>query len=314
MTTAVETDSTVSPTNTAPEQAVPSWGDAITDPEVLCYIQKKGWSAPADIVQGHRNLEKLVGNEKVPLPKGEQDTDGWERVFTALERPSTPDACKLPDADTAAMFHEVGLNTRQAEAISGWLSESREHEAKTAAEEAAAKRLVELGAVRSDWGVAYEENLRHSERAVKDYALTEHASKIESAVGTANWLKLTAQLGRSLGEHAFASGGAPQFGITKEGAVEQIGALTRDRDFIKRYLSGEHEATVKMKTPHAAAHEQGATPVLSETPEYRIPRGNLIQSPDQTPPASIFGKHRDSCSCGAGIADWIVANFRRALS
>ena len=259
MTTAVETDPTASAANTAPEQPVPSWVDAISDPEVLGYIQKKGWSAPADIVQGYRNLEKLVGNEKVPLPKGEHDAEGWERVFTALGRPSTPDAYQLEDADTAAKFHELGLNTRQAEAISGWLGESRDRAAKTAAEEAAAKRLAELGAVRSEWGIAYEENLRLSERAVKEYALSEHASKIEAAMGTANWLKLTAQLGRGLGEHAFATGGAPQFGITKEEAVEQIGALTRDRDFIKRYLSGDLEATAKMKTLHAAAHRQGAT-------------------------------------------------------
>jgi hypothetical protein len=27
-----------------------------------------------------------------------------------------------------------------------------------------------------------------------------------------------------------------------------------DCDFIKRYLSGEHEATAKIKTLHAAAH------------------------------------------------------------
>ncbi len=231
--------------------------DAISDPEVLGYIQKKGWSAPTDVVQGYRNLEKLVGNEKVPLPKGEHDNEGWDRVFTALGRPSTPDAYRLDDANAAAKFHEVGLNTRQAESLSGWLGESRERAAKTAAEEAAAKRLAELGAVRSEWGVAYEENLRLSERAVKEYALTEHASKIESAMGTANWLKLTAQLGRGPGEHAFAAGGAPQFGTTKEEAVEQIGALTRDRDFIKRYLAGDHEATAKMKTLHAAAHRQG---------------------------------------------------------
>jgi hypothetical protein len=154
MTTALETAPTASSTSTATEQAVPSWGDAISDPEVLGYIQKKGWSAPADIVQGYRNLEKLVGNEKVPLSKGEQDTEGWERVFTALGRPSTPDAYKLPDADTAAKFHEVGLNTRQAEALSGWLGESRERATKTAAEEAASKRLAEPGAVRSEWGVA----------------------------------------------------------------------------------------------------------------------------------------------------------------
>jgi hypothetical protein len=88
--------------------------DAIKDPEVPGYIQKKGWSAPADIVQGYRNLEKLIGNEKVPMPKDEQDAEGWERVFTARGRPSTPDAYKMPDADTAAKFDEVGLNTRQA--------------------------------------------------------------------------------------------------------------------------------------------------------------------------------------------------------
>jgi len=82
------------------------------------------------------------------------------------------------------------------------------------------------GAFRSEWGVAYEGNLRLSECAVKECALTEHAPKTESAMGTASWLKLTAQLGRILGEHAFATGGAPQLGMTKEEAVEQIGSLT----------------------------------------------------------------------------------------
>ena len=42
--------------------------------------------------------------------------------------------------------------------------------------------------------------------------------------------------------------------MTREEAVEQIRALTGDRDFIKRYLSGDLEATVKMKMLHAAAH------------------------------------------------------------
>jgi hypothetical protein len=42
--------------------------------------------------------------------------------------------------------------------------------------------------------------------------------------------------------------------MTKEEAVEPIGALTRDRDLIKRLLSEGLEATAKMKTLHAAAH------------------------------------------------------------
>ena len=80
-------------------------------------------------------------------------------------------------------------------------------------------------------GGASEKNLRHSERAVKEYVLT---------------------------EHAFAIGGAPQFGMTKEEAVEQRGALTRDCDILERYLAGDHNATVKMKPLLAAAHRQAS--------------------------------------------------------
>ena len=80
-------------------------------------------------------------------------------------------------------------------------------------------------------GGAYEKNLRHSERAVNEYVLT---------------------------EHAFSIGGAPQFGMTEEEAVEQLGALTRDCDILERYLAGDHKATVKMKTLHAAAHRQAS--------------------------------------------------------
>jgi hypothetical protein len=48
--------------------------------------------------------------------------------------------------------------------------------------------------------------------------------------------------------------------MTREEAVEQIGALTRDRDFIKRYFSGDLEATAKIKTLHAAARRSGGRP------------------------------------------------------
>ncbi len=133
-----------------------------------------------------------------------------------------------------------------------------------------------MGAVRSEWDVAYEEKLRHSERAVKEYALTEHASKIESAMGTANWLRLTAQLGRYTTGPKEVYGRSPAMTVLPEIKMvnemsqtvlnagqkaldpplllQEDGALTRDRDFIKRYLSEDHEAAVKMKTLHAAAH------------------------------------------------------------
>jgi hypothetical protein len=45
----------------------------VQDTELREFIQNKGWNDPAEMAQGYRNLEKLVGGEKVPPPKGDTD-------------------------------------------------------------------------------------------------------------------------------------------------------------------------------------------------------------------------------------------------
>jgi len=58
------------------------------------------------------------GGEKVPVPKGESDTEGWERVYKALGRPATPEDYKLSDMESAAEYHKLGLSARQASGLS----------------------------------------------------------------------------------------------------------------------------------------------------------------------------------------------------
>ena len=69
---------------------VAPWLDGVQDTELREFIQNKGWNDPGEMAQGYRNLEKLVGGEKVPLPKGDTDNEGWERVYKALGRPAKP--------------------------------------------------------------------------------------------------------------------------------------------------------------------------------------------------------------------------------
>jgi hypothetical protein len=57
-----------------------------------------------------------------------------------------------------------------------------------------------------------------------------------------------------VGNRAVGAGGVFVGGEAAAKRLAELGALARDRDFIKRYLAGDHEATVKMKTLHAAAH------------------------------------------------------------
>jgi hypothetical protein len=57
---------------------------------------------------GNRKLAKLVGGEKVPLPKGEPDSEGWQCVCKALGRPAKSEDYQLPDLESAAPDHKLG--------------------------------------------------------------------------------------------------------------------------------------------------------------------------------------------------------------
>jgi hypothetical protein len=46
-------------------EAPPPWLDGVQDTELREFIQNKGWNDPAEMAQGYRNLEKLVGGEKL---------------------------------------------------------------------------------------------------------------------------------------------------------------------------------------------------------------------------------------------------------
>ena len=95
-------------------EAPPAWLGGVQDAELREFIQNKGWNDPGEMAQGYRNLEKLVGGEKVPLPKGDTDNEGWERVYKALGRPAKPEDYQLPDLESAAAYHKLGLTGRQA--------------------------------------------------------------------------------------------------------------------------------------------------------------------------------------------------------
>ena len=96
----------------------PSWLQGVGDAELREFIQNKGWNDPGEMALGYRNLEKLVGGEKVPLPKGDTDNEGWERVYKALGRPAKPEDYQLPDLESAQAYHKLGLTGRQATGLS----------------------------------------------------------------------------------------------------------------------------------------------------------------------------------------------------
>lgn len=90
------------------------------------------YSTPESLARAYVNLERTLGQEKVPIPKDPNDQEAWDRYYTAGGRPPEPQAYsfvkpdKLPDGMVwdenmegwwrGAAF-ESGLSQRQAQKL-----------------------------------------------------------------------------------------------------------------------------------------------------------------------------------------------------
>jgi hypothetical protein len=249
------TDSTTT-TNQTPANS--SWYDAIEDGDLKGYVQNKGWKDPVELANGYRNLEKLLGGEKLPMPKGDDDAEGWARVYDSLGRPKSADEYKLPvpEGDTgefakmaASKFHELGLTGKQAQSLAAWYNERGTEMMGQVQQQSAQKTEADISGLKSEWGQAWDENIELGRRAAREYGLDQTSlSKIEQAIGTADLLKLMSRIGRGQTEHTFEGGkSTTSFGMTPEAARERIGALRNDSEWATKYMSGNADAQAEMQ-------------------------------------------------------------------
>jgi hypothetical protein len=235
-----------------------NWYDSFDDNELKGYVANKGWKDPRELADGYRNLEKLLGGEKIPMPKGAEDKDGWNRVYDSLGRPKTADEYKLPvpEGDDGAFakvasgkFHELGLSAAQAQGLAEWWNATQAENQQNFTQQSAAKIEADMQALRKEWGGAYDENVEFGRRAAREYGLDEaKLTKIENALGTSEMLKLMSQIGRAQGESKFVDGEnkSNRFGMTPEAARSRVEQLRGDREWTAKYLAGNADATEEL--------------------------------------------------------------------
>lgn len=138
------------------------------------------------LASSYVNLEKLLGSEKIPLPKSRDDKDGWNRVYASLGRPeaadkyeievpTVPDGVNVPyDADEEKFWRnlawENGLSGDQFKNMWDTGVKSRMDKAISWQTEQAAAKEKAADALRREWGNAYEGNLNIAKAAFRQYA------------------------------------------------------------------------------------------------------------------------------------------------
>ena len=239
----------------APPAAGQSWLDSIQDPETKTWAQGKGWKDPADIVGSYKNLEKLLGSEKVPLPKDANDAEGWDRLFKAAGRPDAPEGYGLDKIEgvdpelaksAAAIFHAKGLSAAQAQGVVEWFGKQSAAVVEAQETAFAQKSQLEMGELLKEWGPASDARISAARQGAQLLGLDEAtAAKIERAVGSRALTEMMFKIGEKTGESTFRSGGS-QGGdssfLTPASAAEQKASLLKDPGFAAKIQAGDPAA------------------------------------------------------------------------
>ncbi len=231
-----------------------NWTEGLSE-EHAGFVETKGWSGPADILDSYRNLEKLTGNpdQNVKIP-GEDDADGWSELHKKLGRPDEASKYKLGieaptelDAQFQSSFSEkafeLGLSQKQAEALANWYQGTSEELIGSQNAQRQETSQVQLKELQAEWGNAYDQNVSQAKQAVRTLGIqAEELTQIENAIGTLRMMKLFHSVGAKTAEGELVGAGdnVNGFGVSPAGAKSRIEALMGDKEFMAAYLDNRN--------------------------------------------------------------------------
>lgn len=216
------------------------------------------------IVESYANLEKLLGHEKVPIPKGPDDKEGWSRFSKALGIPDRPDGYRIPDlnlpeplkgklmskADFSQIAAQQRLTPTQAEGL--W---KVYHEANVKAYNGMVEKQKQLVAdninkLRQDWGDAYDTNVELGQMVINKFSDDQEMNDYITAALSQDprGIKFLAKIGDQFAENKMGDFQLKRFTRTPEEALAEIDKILRDPNhpYINpKATSKEHEEAVE---------------------------------------------------------------------
>lgn len=232
-----------------PKAAPLDWTSTLPE-EDRALLGVKGWKSPADPIKGYKELEKLVGHEKIAMPKkdaqGNYEKGELERVLMQLGMPKDPkgykvsQGFKLPEgitlddkfmAEFTAEAHKVGLLPHQysfvMDKLAGLLQQGVAVK-KEGDEKSHNEAMLNL---RNKWGYAYDEKAKLANSVLRNFAGDENAG-IELMKKYGNdpvVIELLANIGSNLSEDSLTRVNMISSMLTPEAAKGEIQKIRTER-------------------------------------------------------------------------------------
>lgn len=240
-----------------------TWRDTLPD-DLKANASLNKFTEVNALAASYVNLERMLGLEKVPRPRGEFDPSNpdWAMFLDAAGRPKDAaeykfEEAKLPEGMTydggleekaRAAFHAAGLNAKQAQMMRDWYVANQTEMFQSSTVEANNAREEGHAALRRELGTAYDAYIRASGVA-QDQFMTPELFKAVKDVGLdqhPDWHRVFGKIGKSLlGEEKLK-----QAGVTDMGTPEEAMAA------IRVYQSQHGKAIYDKSHPEHSKHSQ----------------------------------------------------------
>jgi len=227
-------------------------------------VAQKGWRSAEDVLTSYRNLERLVGGDRLALPARDAGPDAWAPVWEKLGRPTDAAgyAFMAPaqgayDKAAADWFREtafeLGLSNDQAQKLhDAFLARFPAAPSVADAPDVTMPSPQEAEAdLRKQWGRQYDRKMASARRAFAAFlgdAAPFH--DIADGLGETALMELLAKVGNAIGEdsitaRADASGAGPR---SPAEALSEIARLQRAAK-----ADAKHPYVNKLHPDHAAS-------------------------------------------------------------
>jgi hypothetical protein len=223
----------------------------------------------AKALESHNNLEKLLGHEKVPIPKGPDDVEGWNRFSKAMGIPDKADAYGLADMPMPeslkgmsidkAKFQEVALahkltpaQTKGLWKIYNELNVESYQDALNCHTKAMQETISRL---RGEWGDAYDVNVELGQTVINKFTEDKESNDFITAVLSQDprGIRFLAKIGNQFAENKIGEFHMKRFSQTPDELQAAIEKETKDLDGPymnqgNKFTQAEHDAAVARVT------------------------------------------------------------------
>ena len=263
-------DPEVTPAPVAPASAAPqafSWKtqlatDMANSPTMKKFEDTKDGFNEA--IKSHLLLERLLGHEKVPIPKGKDDTVAWELFNKAMGIPAKPEGYGLADVEIpesmkglsfdkgkfAEIVHQQKLTPDAAKGLWGAYTEMTKQTYAKALKDHQELITNNVNQLRGEWGDAYQSKVELGQMVINKFSDNKETSDYITAVLSKdpNGIRFLAKIGDQFAENKIGDFRYQRYSLTAEEAKAEWDAIRGDMNHPynnEKAPVGAREAAIK---------------------------------------------------------------------